>query len=148
MRHADFAPAAAKHDGEVHHIGVVGRIRVDDPLQEPDAASLGVASALVRALLERLPDEVGHEQCDAAGPAVLVRGPHHGLKVSLRGHVADGVVDVDRIESPPQSYRADVAPDVIAIRVQSSTHPEHPRREVYERHRKTLLQVEGAVASP
>lgn len=77
----DAHPArpAPQQDGEVDNVGVVGRVGIDDPLQEAHAPSLGIAAPVVDALLERLAEEVGYEQRRRAWAAVLVGRPHHGL---------------------------------------------------------------------
>ena len=116
-----FKPVA-QEDREVHLVRVVGRVGVDDPLQESHAPSRRVASAVVDTFLERLPHEVGDEQRHPAGAAVLERGLHHRPEVGLGRHVADGVMDVHRVECPTEAYRADVADHVLAFRVDLPAH--------------------------
>ena len=69
VRYAGLAPPRPQEDGEIHDVRGVGAVGIDDPLQESHAASLGVASPVVHALLERLPDEVGDEERDPTGAA-------------------------------------------------------------------------------
>src|SRR4029077_14470553 len=103
VRYAGLALPGPQEDGEIHDVRGVGAVGIDHPPQESDAASLGVASPVVDALLERLPDEVGDEERDPTRAAVLVRGPHHGLEVRLGGHVANGVMGVDGVEGSTEA---------------------------------------------
>src|SRR5438034_1402511 len=142
-----FLCYVAQQDRKVDLIGRVARVRVKDPLQESQSPPSRIGSALVGARDECLSHEIGDEQRDSTRPAVLVRGLHHSAQLAFGGHVADGVVDVHRVEGPAQAQRANVTPDVPALAVELATHLEHLRRHVHQRHLEMGLEVEGAVAS-
>ena len=70
-------------------------------------------------------------------------------QIGLGRHVADGVVDEDRVERPPQAQRAHVAEPVLAFRIQGAADREHLRRDVGEQQMpEPALQVRRAVAAP
>src|SRR5260370_39141744 len=56
-------------------------------------------------------------------------------------------MDEDRVEGAAESQCANVASDVLALRVELATYQEHPRREIHQGHREVRLEVEGAVSA-
>ena len=65
-----FAVTLPEQDPEVNLDRRVARIRIGGPLHVAHAAPFEVAASVVSARLEGLAHLVGHEQGDAAGPAV------------------------------------------------------------------------------
>jgi hypothetical protein len=118
----------AEKDAEVNLNRCVGRIRIGRPLHVPHAAQGGVVPTVIGGRDKAFAHFVGHEQSDAAWAAVLVCGLHQGAEILLGGHVAHGVVNEDRVKSSTQAQSADVALEVFALGIESSTHGEHLRR--------------------
>src|SRR4029453_9947369 len=99
--------------GEVDRVDVVGWVRVPRPLEgTASAAFLAIVAAVVGVWrVEELADMVRREERGAAWPAVHERRLDRGTEVLLRRHVAQGVVDEDGIELPPESKGPHVALD-------------------------------------
>ena len=104
--------------GEVHDVSGIAGVRVVDPFQVADAA-LGVALAAVDGFFhEGLGGFVWDEKGEAAGAAVGVGGGEGGAEIGLCGHVSDGVVDEDGVESAAEAEAAHVAWEVLAFGVE------------------------------
>ena len=93
------------------------RARRSRPKSSPDGSS---------------PARVRCEEHGAARTAVDPGGLHRAPQVGLHRHVADGVVDEDRVELPVQTQRAHVAEPMLALRVEGAADVEHGAGDVGE----------------
>ena len=145
---AHFAVTFPEQDPEVNLDGRVARIGVGGPLHVAHASAFEIAASVVRARLEGLAHLIGHEQGDASGPAVDEGCLHCRPQVHGGSHVTDGVVDEDGIKRPAEPKRPYVAFYVLALGIACTVHSEHLGRNVHERHREMILQMEGIDSAP
>ena len=117
VHQARLALLVAQEDCKVNSIRVVVGVGIEDPLQKAQTPTLGIGSSLISACDKRLAHEVGDEQRDTTGSAVLVCRLHHRPQISFGGHMADRVVNEDHVEGSAEAHHSYVALDVLALRI-------------------------------
>jgi hypothetical protein len=101
--------------GVLNCVGRIGVVRVVRPFQIPQRAGVTIAAAVVGTRLKRLANMVRHKEGQPARSAVHKGRPQRQPKVTLGGHVIDGVVDEDHVKGTPESQRAHISQQVFTV---------------------------------
>ncbi len=133
----------AEQDSEVNQDRRVCRVGICGPLHETHAAVLCIAAAVLCTWNKGFPHLIWYEQSDAPRSTVNKRCLHGRPQIRFGGHVADRIVNKDRIKGPAQPEGSYVAFKVFALGIHCSIDRQHLRRHVHESHREVSFEVEG-----
>ena len=103
--------------------------------------------AVVGRFLETFAHVVGLEDGDATRSQVFERRSHRRTQVRLARHIADRVVDEDRVEGATEPKRPHVADQVLDARVDRLTQLDHVGRQIGQRHLHLAPQERRHVAA-
>jgi hypothetical protein len=104
-------------------------------------------TAVIGGRPEIFPDSIRSEQGRSARSAVDEGGFDRLAQIGFGRHIADGIVDEDEVELPPEPRRPHVALDVLALRVQRQADLPHPGRWFNENHHESSLEMRGVVSA-
>src|SRR5256885_3689223 len=86
---------------------------------------------------------IWHEQSDASRTTVNKCRLHDRPQIRFGGHMADRIVNKDRIKVPAQPWSSYVSLKVFALGIQRSIDRQHLRRHVHESQREVCFEMEG-----
>ena len=134
MQNAYSALFVSEENPKVNQNCCVARIRIGGPLHVAHAAPRSVVPSVIRARNKAFAHFVGYEQSNATWAAMLQCGLHHGAQILVGGHMADSVVNEDRVKDSGQANRSYVALEVLTFGVEGSTHGQHLGGQIHEGH--------------
>ena len=154
LAHLDRTVVAAEQESVIDLVGRVGRIGIGLPLEVAERTALtsvgpdeAVFSAVIRLGLEPLADVIWLEDSCAAWPKVSVGGCQGRPKVGFGRHVADRIVNEDRIERPSEPQGPHVTDEMFSIGVDGAAQLEHLGRQIGQSEAQVSAEVRGGVAA-